>query len=116
MLADCLKPLGAAELVVRIMPGTDPIRRNEPDVSVGKTLATVYCQRALQFLAEEPPSERVSAGQVLGYGIVHEIGHLLLPSMPHSPAGVMRAVWSPEELRLMRSGYLHFPSEQAEAM
>jgi hypothetical protein len=70
----------------------------------------------LAYAAEQPPSQRVPTGQILGYGAVHEIGHLLLPSGHHSPTGVMRAEWSVEELKLIRAGSLRFTPEQAAGM
>jgi hypothetical protein len=50
---------------------------------------------------------------VLGHAMAHEIGHLLLP-YGHSPAGLMRADWSAQDMRLAVHGRLNFTSEQAE--
>ena len=36
---------------------------------------------------------------LLGSAIAHELGHLLLATTSHGPAGLMRALWSQEEVR-----------------
>lgn len=113
---DCLRRLGAVDLVVRIMPGDRRDRTRRLGDSFGTWLATIYYQRAVAFAAKEPASQRVPTGQILGYGTAHEIGHLLLASNAHSPIGVMRAEWSIEELKLIRSSSLYCTAEQAAAM
>lgn len=111
---DCLKSAAAPTLMVRILSGDGPGRTHPLGLALRPVLATVYYQRAVKFAAEQLASERVPAGQVLGFGAVHEIAHLLL--VPHSPRGIMRAEWSPEEFNLMRARTLHFTSQQVETM
>lgn len=115
-LAKCMDPLALAPLIVRIMPGVPPDGSPQLGVSVGTTLATVYYQRALQFALKQPASGRVPVGRILGYAIAHEIGHLLVPSMPHARNGVMGAAWGLPEQKLMGSGALQFSAEEANAM
>lgn len=55
----------------------------------------------------------VRDGDMLGYVIAHEIGHLLLGANSHSPFGLMRAHWQPDDLRLASRGGLYFTSAQA---
>jgi hypothetical protein len=114
--AVCGELLRTTDLVVRIMPGVGPGGKGQLGVSVGAVMATVYYQRAVEFSAEQPASERVATGEILGCGTAHEIGHLLLQSPGHSPAGIMRAGWSTEELKLIWDGRLHFTAAQAEDM
>jgi len=59
------------------------------------TLATVYIDR-VDALAVEAGIDR---GEVLGHAIAHEVGHLILGSVDHSPHGLMRATWKVDELR-----------------
>src|SRR6266850_6473807 len=59
------------------------------------TLATVYVDR-VDALAMEAGIDR---GEVLGHAIAHEVGHLILGSVDHSPHGLMRATWKVDELR-----------------
>jgi len=58
----------------------------------------------------------VSMGQVLGYVIAHEVGHLLLNQQVHSPHGIMRGAWSLVDFRDMASGMLLFTPQQAEVL
>src|SRR6267142_486444 len=59
------------------------------------TLATVYVDR-VDALAMEAGIDR---GELLGHVIAHEVGHLILGSVDHSPHGLMRATWKVDELR-----------------
>jgi hypothetical protein len=49
---------------------------------------------------------------VLAHAMAHEVGHLLLP-YGHSAAGLMRAEWDGQDLRLAVRGRLTFTAEQA---
>ena len=65
----------------------------EPRARIG-VLATVFLDR-VQLVAGRagvPPSA------LLGRTIAHEIGHLLLGTMGHSREGLMREVWTDDEL------------------
>ena len=53
-------------------------------------------------------------GQVLAHVIAHEIGHVLLSTFSHSPAGIMRASWQMDEYNLLVTGQLRFTADQAE--
>jgi hypothetical protein len=52
---------------------------------------------------------------VLAHAMAHEVGHLLL-LYGHSAAGLMRADWDGEDLRLAVRGQLKFTAEQAAAI
>jgi hypothetical protein len=52
---------------------------------------------------------------LLGRAIAHEIGHLLLGHSRHSRSGLMRALWSQEEIRGIRPADWRFsPAEAAQ--
>jgi hypothetical protein len=55
----------------------------------------------------------VSPSVILGYGIAHEIGHLLLGNNSHSETGIMTAHWAAENLQSARHGGLTFTPDQA---
>jgi len=55
-------------------------------------------------------------GELLGYVVVHELGHLLLGKDSHSPQGVMRPVWQFDDLQQAARGRLGFTSGQVERM
>jgi hypothetical protein len=59
------------------------------------TLATVYPDR-INAVASRAG---VDAGMLLGRAVAHEIGHLLLGTAHHSAGGLMRALWSDQELQ-----------------
>lgn len=47
-------------------------------------------------------------GTLLGAAISHELGHVLMRSQEHSPAGLMKARWGSEEYRLLSCNRLNF--------
>ena len=54
----------------------------------------------------------VDVSTLLAYVIAHEIGHLLLPRMPHSATGLMRADWDRALVREATAGSLTFTDAQ----
>lgn len=56
--------------------------------------------------------EVVKTGDLLGFVIAHELGHLLLGRDSHSPTGLMSAVWQATELRQASQGILFFTNDQ----
>lgn len=57
-------------------------------------MATVFMDRVTQ-LANDARLERST---VLGRALAHEIGHLILANNTHSDAGIMREVWTAQQL------------------
>ena len=53
---------------------------------------------------------------LLGRAIAHEIGHLLLGSAEHARLGLMRALWSHDELRGLKPANWGFSSHEAAQM
>jgi hypothetical protein len=117
VLTRCAQPLKSNEIAVRIVrlePSRhhrewtlgesllDPVRR-------GGTLATVYIDR-VEWLAR---AGGVSAGSLLARAMAHEIGHLVLGTTAHSRRGLMRAVWSREELIRAQAADWVFPADDA---
>ena len=55
------------------------------------------------------------AFEIVGRVMAHEIGHLLLGNAPHSETGIMRAVWTADDLRSSAWGAFFFtPAEQSQ--
>jgi hypothetical protein len=50
---------------------------------------------------------------ILGHGMAHELGHLLLGTNSHSSSGLMRAHWTGEDLAMASKGNLRFSQEQS---
>jgi hypothetical protein len=100
--AACTDPLGSGELAIRITEGP---REEAPktqqtlgysliEPEVGGTLATVFSDRVAWLAA----SSEARYTALLGRAVAHEIGHLVIGTSEHSPAGLMRAVWTSAEL------------------
>ena len=70
----------------------------DPDTHVGK-MATVFHDQ-VQAVARRTG---VARSELLGRALAHEVGHLLLGVRGHSRSGIMRAVWTDDELTRDRS-------------
>jgi hypothetical protein len=122
---ECQRP-GRGDLIIRIMP-TAPRRagaaanslllRAAPGeeqsqlgvaminpVTLTGQLATVF-QQPVQRIANRAG---VAPAELLGRTIAHEIGHLLLRTRSHSSTGLMREIWTLEELTANRRDDWHF--------
>lgn len=75
-------------------------------------LATIYVDR-VAALSEVAASD---AATLLGYAIAHEIGHLLLGTTAHGTSGLMRPVWSRDEIRRGRPVDWMFTEREVEAI
>jgi hypothetical protein len=58
----------------------------------------------------------INEGELLGYVVIHELGHLLLGKGSHSSVGLMRAKWEVGELRQAARGNLSFTKSEMERM
>lgn len=99
--------------VLGIAPGTT----QEPDrnkVYVSDHVAGRMAQAQLMARVKGFVSHNANKGQILGHGMVHEIGHVLLQQASHSPVGLMRANWDRNDMQKMVAGYLLFTPEEAE--
>jgi len=74
--------------------------------------AVVMLDRATNLAGER----RVPLEVVLGCLIAHELGHVLLRSPRHSPFGLMRNPWNPDDLHKARAGHLGFTDDQANSI
>lgn len=54
--------------------------------------------------------------RILAHAMAHEIGHLLLGPNAHSSRGLMRGMWSRDDLRLMGWSYLLFTRGQSDRL
>lgn len=54
----------------------------------------------------------VDIGTLLAHVMAHEIGHLLLPHVPHSATGLMKAEWDKALVREAAAGSLTFTDAQ----
>ena len=102
--SSCDAPMAPGELAIRIVRSPLPERRTGHvplgDAMVDRVkgvgvLATIYFDRVVWLANEAGVDSRV----LLGNAIAHELGHLLLATTSHGPVGLMRALWSKEEVR-----------------
>jgi hypothetical protein len=75
-----------------------------------------YASVYVEPLAASKALDVVSEGDLLGYVVVHELGHLLLGLDSHSADGVMRAKWDFAALQQVARGTLIFSANEAERM
>ncbi len=116
----CLAPHAPAEIILNVVAELVAGPR-VGEAAMGLALATpapnrgylanIAHGRATRLLLEAP--RELTLGQLLGHGIAHEIGHLLLGSHSHSPSGLMSARWKSQELMLAAYGQFNFSPEQA---
>ena len=106
----CLAALKDGELVLRFQRrtergdhilGTAIVQDNGPSV-----LASVYAGS----VAERSARTGVPVATILGRVIAHEIGHLLIGTNAHAPAGLMQATWN---LRLPHADLWRFTRADA---
>ncbi len=122
--ATCTEPLAAGrDLMMRLMDRGDHHRANAPRaVGLGESLidrersSGVLMTLDLAAIRGIAADTSVDAPTLLGRAIAHEIGHLLLGSSSHPRDGLMRALWSQEELKGLKPAYWGFSSREAEQM
>jgi len=96
----CSSPVGADELVVRIIAAPPVSERGSLGFSYvdlehkAGTLATVFADRIHAFAAATGADE----AELLGRAIAHEVSHLLLGTREHGHSGLMRGLWTPDDL------------------
>lgn len=109
------------EFFIRILPSSMAIQRDSLSSALGESVtastseastpggvASVFFDRADDVSWSQGPFP----GQVLGNGMAHEIGHLLIGA-GHSPQGIMKGLWTARDLQLASRGQLQFSRQQA---
>ena len=113
--AVCEQPLSSGDVVVRLIEGSD--KESGERRALGYSLfdadgvsgfATVYVDR-VDWLAKRAQYPRAP---VLGRAIAHEIGHLMLRSNDHTESGLMREVWTAEQVVRNRREDWTFSADQ----
>jgi hypothetical protein len=91
-------------------PSEDTFGRTFQNAEGEGNYALVY----FNVLATSSVTESVHAGDLLGFVIAHELGHLLLGRNSHSATGLMAPVWQAGEVRMASQGILFFTGDQQE--
>lgn len=115
----CEAPFGPTDLVLKIVPEAEVARLNFRPITFGVALLSEEGgEGTTAYLFYDRVEALAAAGVcpahvVLGHTFAHEIGHLLLRTTRHAHAGILRANWKEEELRLAARGMLSFSSDEA---
>ncbi len=117
----CTEPLiTGRDLMLRLMDR--PPAQGERIVALGESLLDRQQRTGVLMTVAVIPVRAIalrastSLSTLLGRAIAHEIGHLLLGSAEHSRLGLMRAMWSQEELRGLKPADWGFTAREAARM
>ena len=119
--AACTEPLFTGrDLLLRLVDRTP--RDGERIVALGESMLDREQRGGVLMTVDLFPIRDVAAGasmpasQVLGRAVAHEIGHMLLGSAEHPRLGLMRALWSHDELRGLAPAHWGFSPHEAARM
>jgi len=84
------------------------LNKNAMGEALSFRIANVFMDRVIEVVVVG----KLSAGQVLGHAIAHEIGHHLLGDDSHSSRGVMVARWSNQHVMRISKGDLLFTQQE----
>ena len=103
------------ELVIRIVPRSQNPRCQLGFAALPKGKGSLATHASVFYEAAEDLAAGYSASnsQMLGYILVHEIGHLLLGEGSHAGKGIMRIPWRKPEMERAAEGRLSFTAKQA---
>ena len=111
-LAECSQPAGPARLMLQLVPGENKRNRKATGVAMIQGEASVFACLYPERVNALARDAGWHFGDLLGHAAAHEIGHLLLRSSRHAPAGIMRATWETEDLRkLTHAGLTFLPGQ-----
>jgi len=115
--AECARPLGKSRLMLQMIPGKKMGSPSASGVAIIQKGHSVYAALYPGRVKELSRDTNWEFADLLGHAAAHEIGHLLLESAGHSPAGVMRARWETEDLRrLSHHGLVFLPNQMGNAL
>jgi len=119
--AACTEPLRSGhDLMLRLVDRT-PVDRHFV-VALGESMLDREKRSGVLMTVDLFPIRAVadrastSVARVLGRAVAHEIGHLLLGTAEHPRLGLMRALWSHEELRGLKPAYWGFSARESARM
>jgi hypothetical protein len=103
------EPYGFPPGTLGIAPGTAKER--------DRYLAYLFNREAIRLCHQAfIANVRIDKATVLGYAMVHEIGHVLLNQPGHSCDGVMKGKWTVNDIEKMSREWVNFDSRQAAKM
>jgi hypothetical protein len=124
----CRQPVGANEIALRIVRRTKQATKATGPITNGQAfhtppggcsgMAAIYYERS-EMIAERVQSEHselkltAALGIVLGHFTAHELGHLLLPTTAHAPAGIMKSRIESSDWGQAVRGHLLFTEKES---
>jgi len=114
--------MGGADFALRILSAAMTERAPAGGEALGfalpcpEDLAGCYAEVFYQRISDWASGAEISAYQLLGHAMAHEVGHLLLGPNSHSRDGIMRPQWNPDDLRVIARASLRFTPEQTERL
>lgn len=114
----CVVPTGPSDLLLVVRDATrcEDARGTLGNAVVvpreGGVLATVYSDHVGQLASQM----KTDAGVLLGRVAAHELGHLIMRTAAHRRRGLMRANWTPFEIRRSRPPDWAFTAADVAAM
>jgi hypothetical protein len=119
--APCTEPLLVGrDMMLRLVQRTPA--SGDRIVALGESMLDREHRGGVLITIDVFPVRAVAAGAstswptLLGRAIAHEIGHLLLGSAKHPQLGLMRALWSHDELRGLKPAHWGFSRGEAAQM
>jgi hypothetical protein len=119
--APCTEPLSPGrDLMLRLVDRI-PVQ-GERIVALGESMLDREQRGGVLMTVDVFPVRAVagrtstSTSTLLGRAVAHEIGHLLLGSAQHPGLGLMRALWSHDELRGLKPAHWGFSAREAAQM
>lgn len=116
--AQCTEPLRPRrDLMLRLVDRAPA--PGERIVALGESMLDREQRGGVLMTVDLYPVRAIAAGTattfttLLGRAIAHEVGHLLLGSAEHSRLGLMRALWSHDEVRGLRPAHWGFSKREA---
>jgi hypothetical protein len=107
----CTPEIGPTDLIFKLVPKFDMqkngFKKSAFGLSFGRSII-ISCER----LEDVAKNGEQTCEKILGLTVAHEIGHALLGSNSHSPRGIMRPHWDPEDLQKESRQNSSFTEEQ----
>jgi hypothetical protein len=106
------------EIVINMITREASHRLGVPDNALGLAAVSLLEGGKVAYLLFDPISDvaltsGIRLADILGIVIAHELGHLLLPYGSHSPSGLMRSIWRPQDFGGTFERRLAFTSAQS---
>lgn len=111
--AGCLGELTGAAVVIRLLPRTMIGDADALGSSVANRDGGVYALVFYPKVEEAAQILNIRVPVMLALATVHEIGHLILGSRAHWPAGIMHRRWGAREVEEMTRRSIFFNEPQA---